>query len=479
MPGARRPLDFDDYLGLKAGPVARLERDAAVAWVRRGSTLTPDVAVRWGARPCAELDGLAMLEERAGAADPFPPGGLLVGTVRMGYGHYRMALGVCSWALERQSTPWLLDLLATARDESRIIGRSDALYSRLSRAAADLGGVAEWTWGRMMKSGGIATLRASCELAEQLTGLLDGLPRDAPVVSTYPLFGQAAVACGFEQVVNLVFDNDPQYFLLVPRALNVVQSPSAYQRLRQLGVPARDLAIAGHWVGADIARNAARDSELRIRRAERSAPRRLLVSVGGAGAQRRYLTELFTALAPRLAGGELRLLVNIGDHRALEQPFREHFEQLKLATDHVADWEALHDFVRANDLGAPERERAPVTLFSFKRHLEAVLATDQLVRVSDVLVTKPSELAFVPVPKLHIRRVGDHEARSARRSAELGDGTLECRTVADAVRMVTMMTEDASLVRAMNEFIIGNAARGTYDGSRRAVEYALDGAPRR
>ena len=41
-----------------------------------------------------------------------------------------------------------------------------------------------------------------------------------------------------------------------------------------------------------------------------------------------------------------------------------------------------------------------------------------------------------------------------------------------------MMTEDASLIRAMNEFIIGNAARGTYDGSRRAVEYALDGAPR-
>lgn len=474
MSGARTRLDVDGYLGLSAGPLARLERDAALAYTVRGATLAPERPVSWGARSSTHVEGLALLEERV-TADAFPPGGLLVGSVRMGYGHYRMALGVCSWALERKATPWLLDLLATARDESRLIGRTDVLYSRLSRAAAELGGVAEWTWGRAMKSGGIATLRASCALAEQMTAMLDTLPRDAPVLSTYPLFGQTAIACGFERVVNLVFDNDPQYFLLVPRALNLVQSPSAYQRLRQLGVPAADLAIAGHWVGADIALNAARDCELRIRRAERHTPRRLLVSVGGAGAQQRYLTRLFSALAPRLAAGELRLLVNVGDHRALAQPFLEHFERLGLPASEIGDWATLQDFVRGADLGAPAREEPPVTLFSFTQHLEAVLATDRLVRVCDVLVTKPSELAFVPVPKLHIRRVGDHEARSARRSAELGDGTLECRTVADAEAMTRMMTEDSSLIRAMNESIIGNAARGTYDGSRRAVEYALDG----
>lgn len=475
---ARTPLDVDGYLGVTPGITDRLERDLAVAWTARGCTLAPERPVAWRARSSTYVDGLFIAEEGE-APDPFPPGGLVVGTVRMGYGHYRMALGVCSWALKRGAAPWLIDLLATERDESRLIRRADALYSRLSRLAADTGGVVEWAWGRLMKSGGLASLRASCALAEQLAALVNGLPGEAPIVSTYPLFGQAAVACGFERVVNLVFDNDPQYFLVVPRALNLVQSPSAYQRLRQLGVPARDLAIAGHWVGADIALNAARDCELRIRRADRGTPKRLLVSVGGAGAQRRYLSRLFTALAPRLKDGELRLLVNIGDHRDLERPFVELFERLQLSCELVDGWEGLAPFLKANDLGAPDHAGPPVTLFSMKAHFEGVLATDQLVRVADVLVTKPSELAFVPVPKLHIRRVGDHEARSARRSAELGDGTLECRTVADATRMTAMMTEEPSLIRAMNEAIIANAARGTYDGSRRAVEYALDGAPRR
>ena len=63
----------------------------------------------------------------------------------------------------------------------------------------------------------------------------------------------------------------------------------------------------------------------------------------------------------------------------------------------------------------------------------AVAATDLLVPVVDVLACKPSELAFYPVPKLMIRRVGDHEAFSASRANELGDGTEEARTVADAV----------------------------------------------
>ena len=35
------------------------------------------------------------------------------------------------------------------------------------------------------------------------------------------------------------------------------------------------------------------------------------------------------------------------------------------------------------------------------------------------------------VPKLHIRRVGAHEAHSAVRAQELGDGTVECREAGD------------------------------------------------
>lgn len=54
-----------------------------------------------------------------------------------------------------------------------------------------------------------------------------------------------------------------------------------------------------------------------------------------------------------------------------------------------------------------------MTLFAFKEYFPAVAATDVLTRVADVLACKPSELAFYPVPKLMIRRVGDHEQVSA------------------------------------------------------------------
>ena len=84
---------------------------------------------------------------------------------------------------------------------------------------------------------------------------------------------------------------------------------------------------------------------------------------------------------------------------------------------------------------------APVTLFAFKDYFPAVATTDVLSRVSDVLCCKPSELAFYPVPKLMIRRVGDHEAYSALRASELGDGTLELREVPEAMAYIHQMDQ--------------------------------------
>ena len=54
-----------------------------------------------------------------------------------------------------------------------------------------------------------------------------------------------------------------------------------------------------------------------------------------------------------------------------------------------------------------------MTLFAFADYFPAVATTDLVGRVADVLCAKPSELAFYPIPKLNIRRVGDHEAISA------------------------------------------------------------------
>jgi hypothetical protein len=426
-----------------------------------------------------EVPGLAACHAAAPGAAPLDTSerDLTVGTVRMGFGHHRIAYSVYTWAMALDQRPVLHDLLDIDSPESATIAGIDAFYSRWSRRAADLGGLIEWAWGKAMQQGDLDSLRFSCRLAERVAPLMRQLPRDLPVISTYPLCGQIAVACGFERVVNLVVDNYPQHFLLVPGALNLVQSPGNHTQLLQLGMPPESLATAGAWVSHGIAANAVSDSALRIERHRARRPLRLLVPVGGAGAQRVYINALLGRLAPLLRDGRVHLLLNAGDHDHMEAAFRRRLEELALEHQRVDSYAALRSFCSDHALDGPEPGPAPVTLFHFERHFEAFSATDLLIRVCDVMATKPSELAFFPVPKLHIRRVGDHEAASALRSMELGDGTPECRTVDQAMGTLGLMLEPTGLLERMNEDIALHSRSRLYDGSRVAVERALSDGP--
>ena len=90
-----------------------------------------------------------------------------------------------------------------------------------------------------------------------------------------------------------------------------------------------------------------------------------------------------------------------------------------------------------------------------------------------MLCAKPSELAFYPIPKLNIRRVGDHEAYSALRASELGDGTLEARELDDAMAYVNLFVRGPELLTQFNQSIMVNGAAGLYNGCKVAVECAL------
>jgi hypothetical protein len=90
-----------------------------------------------------------------------------------------------------------------------------------------------------------------------------------------------------------------------------------------------------------------------------------------------------------------------------------------------------------------------------------------------VLVTKPSELAFYPVPKLFIRRVGKHEMWGAIHSAEMGDGTLECRDIPHTLQMVDLFLNEDDILNDMCENIITNKSIGLYDGAYKVVEIAM------
>ncbi len=430
-------------------------------------------------RDFPHVPGLRSFHTAAGEPAPLERGGddLLVGTVRMGFGHHRIAYSVYTWALATGRTPWLHDLLDIDSPEAATIAGIDAFYSRWSRRAADVGGAIEWAWGKAMQQGDMDSLRFSCRLAERVAPLMRHLPKDLPVISTYPLCGQIAVACGFERVVNLVVDNYPQHFLLVPGALNLVQSPGNHTKLLQLGMPPESVASAGAWVSHGIASNAIADSAARIARHDRGAPLRLLVPVGGAGAQRVFINALLGELAPLLRDGRVHLMLNAGDHDHMAAAFHARLGELKLEHRKITSYGELNTFCAAHPLEGHEPGPAPVTLFHFERHFEAFSATDLLIRICDVMATKPSELAFFPVPKLHIRRVGDHEAASALRSMELGDGTPECRSVDDAARTLRLMLDDTGLLSRMNEDIALHSRSKLYDGSRVAIERALSDGP--
>jgi hypothetical protein len=75
-----------------------------------------------------------------------------------------------------------------------------------------------------------------------------------------------------------------------------------------------------------------------------------------------------------------------------------------------------------------------------------------------------------------IRRVGDHEQKSALRAAELGDGTLEARTVPEIMKNVHVFLDSPQVLINMNKSIEKNHDIEIYQGLKIAVTRALDRA---
>jgi hypothetical protein len=111
-------------------------------------------------------------------------------------------------------------------------------------------------------------------------------------------------------------------------------------------------------------------------------------------------------------------------------------------------------------------------VFLYDNTFHGVYSTNYLMRVVDVLVTKPSELAFYPVPKLFNERVGGHEAWGAIRSAELGDGTSEARTIPETLNAFDLLTRETDLLELYCDSIVKNESIGIYDGAYKCVEMA-------
>ena len=137
---------------------------------------------------------------------------------------------------------------------------------------------------------------------------------------------------------------------------------------------------------------------------------------------------------------------------------------------HFNDWEETKKFCE----DALECDVEGINIFCHENIFEAVYATNLLMRSCDVLVTKPSELAFYPVPKLFIKRIGGHEQWGAVHSAEMGDGTLECRDIPSTIQMVRLFADDDVTLKNMCSAIDTNKKLGLYDGAYNVVKLAME-----
>jgi hypothetical protein len=425
--------------------------------------------------------------------------GVIISTIRMGFGHYRIAMAGASAARAMGFTPYWLDLLAIPGITQDAINWWNTNYSRYSRLSQRSGLFNKYVWESVTSGDktlpGLNWLLNRYALgwpwrflkanardyrkSELFANLHQAFPADMPILTAHMWNCMGAVAGGMTNVVDMMFDNWPMAFQLTEGATHAVQSPSGYYGFRIMNqfdeqdrllqpTPAEAIEYVGHHVDHELVENIELDCALRLARMNAGEPRRFVLTMGGAGAQRELFKAIIDHSRPMIERGELTLFVNLGDHAANWDWLKgELGSDAKSATLHRT-WDETRAF--ADDIR--EGEASGLHVFLFDNTFHGVYATNYLMRVTDVMITKPSELAFYPIPKIFNERVGAHEAWGAIRSAELGDGTIETRTIPRTLQAIDLLATETDLLELFCDSIVKNKRAGIYDGAYKCVALA-------
>ncbi len=414
---------------------------------------------------------------------------VIIGNIRMGFGHYRISMAMASAAKAMGYEPYWFDLHSFS-DAScgKIIAHQNQLYSLGSKLSqmSELFNKIVW---EPLNSEGFRKLSynsADQKAAELMTSVYRDLPKDIPFIATHVWPAQAAVHAGLTNVVNAIPDNWPMALHLSEGAIHTVQTPSAYIGYRALRgmekgralkpMPKSAIAYTGHYVDHELVSNIEADCQKRIDRMKKGTAKRWLMSVGGAGAQKTIFVSVIRKLLPFIESGEAVLFINVGDHIRVWNELKREIPQLSaVAVEHFDDFSATAEFAERAYSG----EVSGIHAFFHSDIFAAVYSTNLLMRCSDVLITKPSELSFYPIPKLMIKRVGGHEAWGAIRSAEVGDGTYECTSPLETNAMLNLLQENGDIIEQMCGHILTAHKAGIYNGAYRAVELAVRGRKNR
>ncbi len=406
---------------------------------------------------------------------------VIIGNIRMGFGHYRISMAIASAAKAMGYEPYWFDLHSFGNTTcGKIIAGQNELYSLGSRLSQMFPPFNKLVW-EPLNSEGFRKLTYNCsdqKTAELMTPVFRDLPKNIPYIATHVWPSQAAIHAGLTNVVNVIPDNWPMALHLSEGAIHTVQTPSAYLGYRSLRgmdkkrslkpMPKTSIAYTGHYIDHELVSNIEADCAKRKERSH-GGTKRWLMSVGGAGAQKEIFVSIIKKLLPEISKGSAALFVNVGDHRNVWDALISEIPQMRsLVTEHFDDFEETKAFCE----GAYDGEVSGIHAFCHSDIFAAVYSTNLLMRCSDVLITKPSELAFYPIPKLMIKRVGGHEAWGAVRAAEVGDGTYEVTTPAETCAMLDLIQKHGEIIDMMCDNIIAAKKIGIYNGAYRVVKLA-------
>ncbi len=408
---------------------------------------------------------------------------VVIGTIRMGYGHYRLSLAFASAARALGFTPYWLDFMnIKGSTASKIISHLNSLYSLGSRLSQQYKLFDKLYW-EPLNSIGFKKLTYNLDdlnMTSLFTPVLSSLPKDTPFIASHGWPAQTAIHSGFTNVVNAVVDNWPMALHLAPGSKHCIQGPSSYfgyRILREMGeknqilnpIPKEDLALVGHYVDFEILENIEKDCEKRINRVKNKLPKRVLISIGGAGAQQKLIKKIVTNSINKIKEDKMTLFINFGDHYNRLKEIETLLSNLDIK---YKKFEKFTDSKSFFEEEIDKLDKPEIILFYDSDIFNAVYYTNILMRFSDILITKPSELSYYPIPKLFIHRVGGHEAWGAIRSSEIGDGTIECQQDGQVLQALSLMIEDDDLIPLFCNNIVKNKSIGLYDGALNVVKIA-------
>lgn len=422
------------------------------------------------------------------AALPSKP--IIIGNIRMGFGHYRISMAMCSAAKALGYTPLWLDLNSFPETTcTKIISYQNDLYSMGSRLSQKFSLFNKLFWEPMNYEGfkKLSYNAGDQKNAELMTSIFREIPKDIPLVGTHVWPSQAAIHAGMKTVVNAIPDNWPMALHLAEGSLHTVQTYNSYFGYKTLHgfygkkilnpIPEKDILYTGHYIDHELVDNIEEDCKKRIARTKNGEPVRFLLTIGGAGAQGEFFAAIIKTLLPYVKENKACIYVNCGDYANVWEKLQKMIPELsekELCTTHFDNWEEETQFTQKAVSGTDKTSGTGIHVFCNKNIFAAVYITNLLMRGTDILITKPSELAFYPIPKLFIRRVGGHEMWGAIHSAEIGDGTQECETPEAACAMAKLMIETPDILEKMCKAIISNKETEIYNGSYKVIKSAME-----